>query len=704
MSSVSSHITERKALPERMRSQTRILSVSLVGEIGVEFGGRRVGIRGQKTRALLAYVALSDQGAETRERLVGLLWSEANGNHARGSLRQAVRFLRQAFDTAGFRGYRADNLGIAIDRAQVQVDIWAAVQDAERRRVHPLLLNTNRATDLLLDGYDDIDPAFRVWLLARRQTLHDRIIRALEGGLRDGSVDAEEQVRMAEALLNLDPTHEEACRYLMRSRALSGDTAAALRIYKTLWDLLDCDYDMEPSAKTQKLVADIKRGLFEADIPPSESPSVYESTASRTATAPALPSRTTAQTTARPARLVLVVEPFATNSIDADRLHIVDGFRHHLIACLVKFREWQVTERPPTKTGQVSGDVPARYKVEVTVYQGGPALNLILSLKEIETEHFVWSDRLQLNSGNMFELQQRIVQRITVALNIQLSTERLIRLAGQPNLSRELYDRWLLGQELGAKRRPADWERASEIFAELIREAPGFSPAYSSLAQMRNVAHIVHPGLFRTESGQRETLAIAKSAAQLDPIDSRAQLCLGWAYAFDGQFDQALLHFGLACDLNDTDPWTLVSSAHGHAFAGEFERSRVLAERAINVALVPSPVHWTYRAAMHFMWGDYRGCIEAADRSQDVAALTPMWRAAALARLGRLDDARLEGQRLLAFVRSHWRNDASWSELREGAWLAHLFPIRQESDRRRLLGALQEAGLPCAASDPVVRT
>ena len=41
------------------------------------------------------------------------------------------------------------------------------------------------------------------------------------------------------------------------------------------------------------------------------------------------------------------------------------------------------------------------------------------------------------------------------------------------------------------------WQRAVTIFRDAIRENPAFSPCYSSLVQMNNIEHIVHPGLFR---------------------------------------------------------------------------------------------------------------------------------------------------------------------------------------------------------------
>ena len=68
---------------------------------------------------------------------------------------------------------------------------------------------------------------------------------------------------MAQATLLLDPTHEEACRIVMRCAAEAGETGAAIRAYDELYRLLDEDYDMEPSAATQELIAEVKQGKYD---------------------------------------------------------------------------------------------------------------------------------------------------------------------------------------------------------------------------------------------------------------------------------------------------------------------------------------------------------------------------------------------------------------------------------------------------------
>src|SRR5450756_222220 len=77
------------------------LAISLVGRPSITFGGRQIELRTQKAGAVLSYLALTEAKHESRERLVGLLWSRSDEEKARASLRQVVRELRTAFEGAG---------------------------------------------------------------------------------------------------------------------------------------------------------------------------------------------------------------------------------------------------------------------------------------------------------------------------------------------------------------------------------------------------------------------------------------------------------------------------------------------------------------------------------------------------------------------------------------------------------------------------
>jgi DNA-binding SARP family transcriptional activator/TolB-like protein len=238
------------------------LRLDLFGRFSVHAPGGEIEIANRKCRALLGYLALSDAAEEPRERVIGLLWSETDEEHARASLRQAIYELRTALEPVAPKLVSATKVALALDRNALAVDIWSVLADAKEGHAHSLLLETERLTDSLLADLETIDPAFRTWLVARRQTLHDRLLRPLEQALRAGAPRDERagtaKADIARALVNLEPTHEEAARALMRLRADAGDIAGALAIYRRLWDLLGEEFDVEPSRETQDLVVGLK--------------------------------------------------------------------------------------------------------------------------------------------------------------------------------------------------------------------------------------------------------------------------------------------------------------------------------------------------------------------------------------------------------------------------------------------------------------
>ena len=671
------------------------LSVSLVGRLTIRFNGRLVELRTQKAGAVFSYLALTETKHESRERLVGLLWSRSDEERARASLRQVVRELRSAFEDAGYGGFSAGRLSIHLDAEKVEVDVESIIRLAESGSVHPLLLNTPDLGERILEGMDDLDPSFRIWVLAKRQTIHDRLMRSLGAGLVAANLAAGAKTEIATAIANLDSTHEEACCHLMRVHAEQGDVAGALRIYKALWDLLDRDYGMEPSPATEELVAQIKLGTFEQPLARVDALGMADKRAVRAASGSSDQAMLPAWAEAKaPAKICLVLRPFAMHGIDNDHAHLVQGFHQHLAASLVRFREWSVVDRAPGAVTLSVPDSAPRYCIETTAYQAGTEINMVMVLKDDTTGIYVWSESFRLGLNNWFEAQQRIIRRIAMSLNVQLSAERLMRLAGEPDVSLDLHDRWLRGQSLMAKFDPESWQRAVTIFLEAIRENPTFSPCYSSLVQINNIEHFVHPGFFRGRDKAMATLELAKTAVQLDPVDSRAHLCYGWSNVMALRESEAAPHMDLACELNDNDPWTLLSCALYCAFCGSIEQAKLRARQSLALSLAPSHLEWGYHGIIRFLCGDYAGSLEASDQAYGVIQTLPAWRAAALFELGQPAVAREQAQRFLNGIRSFWVGSAAPTDEAMTRWLLQAHPISVSARWEVLRHSLSGAGLP----------
>ena len=268
------------------------------------------------------------------------------------------------------------------------------------------------------------------------------------------------------------------------------------------------------------------------------------------------------------------------------------------------------------------------------------------------------------------------------------------RRGGKAGVSPDLHDRWLRGQSLLFRYDAESWQRAVTIFRDAIRENPTFSPCYSGLVQMYNAEHFVHPGLIRDLGTAKATLELAKRAVELDPVDSRAHLCCGWSYVMALREAEGAPHMDLACELNDNDPWTLLSSAHYYAFCGSIEQARLRAEQSLALSPAPPDLGWAYHGIIRVLCGDYAGALEAIDRAQGVVQILPAWRAAALFHLGQSDMAREQALCFLNGTRSFWVGSSAPTDEAVTRWALQAHPIGVSGRWEVLRDGLRGAGLP----------
>jgi tetratricopeptide (TPR) repeat protein len=361
-----------------------------------------------------------------------------------------------------------------------------------------------------------------------------------------------------------------------------------------------------------------------------------------------------------------------------------------LLAALARFRDWRVYEEDQISRQHVG----MAHAVEASAYDDGMALRFVLTLREIATGKFVWSERFSLGSDAWFGTMQTVIRRIAVALEVNISSERLERVAGRPDVSLELFDRWLKGQQSIFRWKPEDEAIAESLFRSIIREAPHFAPAHAGIAGILNVRHLIFPGIYRSEAAQREALAFALRAVELDPLDSRTQLHLGWSFAMNGEFQKAAMTFQLAFELNPDDPWTLVSSAEGLALCGSMRESLTLVQLAQQTGFMFSELQWSYQAAIWFMAGKYEDCITAAANADSALNCSGAFAAAAYGLTGRPDKAKSTATKFVARIQDIWVAREKPTDREVVRWLLLGFPIASEDVRQKLGQGLAIAGLP----------
>jgi hypothetical protein len=150
----------------------------------------------------------------------------------------------------------------------------------------------------------------------------------------------------------------------------------------------------------------------------------------------------------------------------------------------------------------------------------------------------------------------------------------------------------------------------------------------------------------------------------------------------------------LACELNDNDPWTLLSCAQYSACCGSIEHARLRADQSLALSPAPSYLEWSYHSIIRFLCGDYAGALEACDRAAGVVQVLPAWRAAALFYLGQTERAREEAQRFVNGMRSFWIGSSAPTDDAVVRWVLQGHPISISARWEALRHGLRGAGLP----------
>jgi DNA-binding SARP family transcriptional activator len=641
------------------------VGISTIGSMRLLVDGREVPLSSRKSLAIIVYLALQSSRQESRERIASMLWSESGPEQGRAALRQTIRRLKADLGEAEDL-VEADRMVLRLMRP-VALDIVEAIAEAERGTAPGLFQHEKADLTRCFAELDDLDPDFSLWVAVQRERLSAQMVARLEAALTQQR-PAGEQLALSEALMHVDPTHEGACRAAMEAHIALGDVAQAMRVYERLWQVLDDEFDVEPSEKTQALYVAIKQGQHgRAQV--AEAPSSQQDLL---------------------APIAILVEPPDAVTLPAEHAYFAAIFRDEMIAALARFRDWLVID------GQHDGATPPTYrayalKISMHGQQGGILLSMMLL--DRADRRCVWAERHTATLEGIARLHQTALRNLAVALNVHLSAPRLQNAREIATPMGRKYELWMQAQALMGEWR-ADCEvKAERILRELIETTPNFAPAMVALAQIINAQPIVYPGRHRQQARLEESLKLTSRAVNLDPLDSRTHLARSWSHAIAGAHSAALSHLDLALDLNANDPWTIISAALGFAFAGELERARELVAQASVFGMKFSRAAQGYVATARYLCGDYEGAIAAAEVAGDAIINLPAWAAASHVALGAEDRAARSMSLFMELARMDWPKGPPPSEREIIDWFMGCFPIRSEAVkaelRRRLTVAAQ---------------
>jgi TolB-like protein/Flp pilus assembly protein TadD len=351
---------------------------------------------------------------------------------------------------------------------------------------------------------------------------------------------------------------------------------------------------------------------------------------------------------------VIAVLPLVNASGNPAREFFSDGVTDEIIHALGRYSGLRVISRNSVQQFKqreasarvVSNELGARYVVTGSVREvDGGQVRVAVELSDAQTARVLWSEHFDRGGGEVFAIQDSIVQNIVGALAVKVSGLESDRAASRPPSRREAYDLVLLARAHLAQAERAANRQGRALVAQARELAPDYAMAHvveSELEDQRaNLGWIEDPaqGLMLAERAARQALAFNDPGA-----NARAHAQLGRIHAIRGEIALALAESERARELNPSDTFIAEVRADTLLWAGRAHEAVELMESAIRLdpAGRRSPVRNIIVGA-YFAAERYPEALAACERALAEHPELPFlhaMRAAILAQAGRLDEAR----------------------------------------------------------------
>ena len=385
----------------------------------------------------------------------------------------------------------------------------------------------------------------------------------------------------------------------MSSRALGilgvlaerpGDLVSRDTIITAVWPTTVVE-DNNLSTQIAALRRVIDQGRGEGSCIQTVSGRGYRFTAAVTRVEAAAPSGATAlpqsDVSARP-RLSIVVLPFANLSDDREQQYFADGITDDLTTDLSRIAGMFVISRntaftyrsKQVDTKQIGRELGVRYVVEGSVQRSGNQVRVTAQLIDAEADAYLWVERFDRDTSDLFALQNEITSRIAVALNLELLSAEAARPTDRPDVLEYI----LRGRAAGNK--PPSRDRDEEVIA-LYERALALDPR--SVDAQSWLAGVLAG---RVMNGMAETMAadisraegLAAQALSASPRSPLAHLAKGQVLRAQNRFEEAIPEYETVLAFNRNSPHEIAALGWCKLCTGAIEEAILLLEQAIRLS------------------------------------------------------------------------------------------------------------------------
>lgn len=354
----------------------------------------------------------------------------------------------------------------------------------------------------------------------------------------------------------------------------------------------------------------------------------------------------------------IAVLPFSNLSCDPEQDYFADGMVDDIITGLARINWLLVIARNSTfiykgravDVKQVGRELGVRYVLEGSVRKAGGSVRVTGQMGDASTGAHVWAQRYDRNSTDIFALQDEIALSAVGAIAPSLRRAEIERVKRKRPDSLDAYDLVLRAQLDVDSGMPERVARALRLLERAIEFDPTYALAHGNAAMCHHCLFL-RAGL--EEANRVASIRHARSAILHGQDDASALTLAGFSIGMDEHDRKAAftaLEAALAISSSSALTYILGSVILG--WSGEAERAIEWSERG----MLLSPFNpWAFaafdaQAMSHLLCGRYDEACRAAYKSvqaNPAHSIAHVQLAAALAKLGRFEEARAAAARVL---------------------------------------------------------
>ena len=326
------------------------------------------------------------------------------------------------------------------------------------------------------------------------------------------------------------------------------------------------------------------------------------------------------QDATRPIRSIAVL-PLQNLSGDAAQEYFADGMTEELITELSRVQALRVIshtsvmEYKGTKKHlpQIARELGVDGVLEGSVVRENDQIRVTVQLLDGPHDRHLWSEAYERPMHGILDLQREVAQAVAQQIRIKLTPEQEARLHSVQTVNPEAYEEYLKGRYYLSNQftTAQPLNEAKNRFEESIRQEPGFSSAYSGLANA-----YIYLAFFRLapqEPAFRFAKEALRKALELDETNGEAYDALAlMSWRYDRDLDAAQKEFNRSVDLGPSYSCAHEDRALFLGFLGR--RAEALAEIAKSKEINPGPSSTMAEEGVYYQLRDYQGLVDASRR------------------------------------------------------------------------------------------